>query len=264
MVRGFSFFGVSFVYVVFEDGTDIYWARSRVLEYLNSGTAKLPANSSPRSVPTRPASAGSINTPSSAPNRTLAELRSQQDWYVRFGLAKAQGVAEVASVGGFVQPVQCRRRSGEARSLRRARCRESSMPLRASNLRDRRPSRRAGRGRVHGARPRLSYGQAPTSTRSCSRPTGRRRCCCATSARIELGPDEARRLSRARLSEGEVVGGIAIQRLGAERSSTSSATSRPSSRTSPNRPCPRACESIPRLRSLRADLPRHRDAPVEL
>jgi copper/silver efflux system protein len=102
-VRGFSFFGVSFVYVIFEDGTDIYWARSRVLEYLNSATAKLPAGIKPALGPDATGVGWVYQYVVVGANRTLAELRSLQDWYVRFGLAKAQGVAEVASVGGFVR-----------------------------------------------------------------------------------------------------------------------------------------------------------------
>src|SRR5471032_2945766 len=102
-VRGFSFFGVSFVYVIFEDGTDIYWARSRVLEYLNSGTAKLPDGVKPALGPDATGVGWVYQYAVVGANRSLAELRSQQDWYIRFGLAKAQGVAEVASVGGFVR-----------------------------------------------------------------------------------------------------------------------------------------------------------------
>src|SRR2546425_5116644 len=102
-VRGFSFFGVSFVYVIFEDGTDIYWARSRVLEYLNSGTAKLPAAVKPALGPDATGVGWVYQYVVLGANRTLAELRSLQDWYIRFAVAKAPGVAEVASVGGFVR-----------------------------------------------------------------------------------------------------------------------------------------------------------------
>src|SRR5204862_5676289 len=102
-VHGFSFFGVSFVYVIFEDGTDIYWARSRVLEYLSSGTARLPADVKPALGPDATGVGWVYQYVVVGANRTLAELRSLQDWYIRFGLAKAQGVAEVASVGGFVR-----------------------------------------------------------------------------------------------------------------------------------------------------------------
>jgi Cu(I)/Ag(I) efflux system membrane protein CusA/SilA len=103
VVRGFSFFGVSFVYVIFEDGTDIYWARSRVLEYLNSAAQRLPANARPTLGPDATGVGWVYQYVVLGTDRTLAELRSLQDWYIRFGLAKAQGVAEVASVGGFVR-----------------------------------------------------------------------------------------------------------------------------------------------------------------
>ena len=103
VVRGFSFFGVSFVHIIFEDGTDIYWARSRVLEYLNAATSRLPTGVTPVLAPMRPASAGSTNTPSPRRTRTSAQTRSLQDWTLRYGLAKAEGVAEVASAGGFVK-----------------------------------------------------------------------------------------------------------------------------------------------------------------
>src|SRR5213592_829732 len=102
-VRGESMFGKSFVYVIFEDGTDIYWARSRVLEYLNSGTLKLPADVKPALGPDATGVGWVFQYVVVGANRTLAELRSLQDWYIRFGLAKAEGVAEVASVGGFVR-----------------------------------------------------------------------------------------------------------------------------------------------------------------
>ncbi len=103
VVRGFSFFGVSFVYVIFEDGTDIYWARSRVLEYLNSGAQRLPAGVRPTLGPDATGVGWVYQYVVLGANRTLAELRTLQDWYIRFGLAKAEGVAEVASVGGFVR-----------------------------------------------------------------------------------------------------------------------------------------------------------------
>ena len=103
VVRGFSFFGVSFVYVIFEDGTDIYWARSRVLEYLNVAAQRLPAGVTPNLGPDATGVGWIYQYVVQAKDRDLAELRSLQDWQVRFGLAKADGVAEVASVGGFVK-----------------------------------------------------------------------------------------------------------------------------------------------------------------
>ena len=103
VVRGFSFFGASFVYVIFEDGTDIYWARSRVLEYLNFAAGKLPRNVTPSLGPDATGVGWVYQYAVLGAQRTLAELRTIQDWYVRYQLTKAQGVAEVASVGGFVQ-----------------------------------------------------------------------------------------------------------------------------------------------------------------
>ncbi|WP_265943006.1 efflux RND transporter permease subunit [Dechloromonas sp. A34] len=106
VVRGFSFFGASFVYVIFEDGTDIYWARSRVLEYVNSVSGKLPKGVSPTLGPDATGVGWVYQYAVLAKNKTLAELRTLQDWYLRYQLAKAPGVAEVASIGGFVQQYQ--------------------------------------------------------------------------------------------------------------------------------------------------------------
>ena len=106
VVRGFSFFGASFVYIIFEDGTDIYWARSRVIEYLNFAAGRLPAGIVPQIGPDATGVGWVYQYAVIGANRTLAELRTLQDWYIRYQLTKAQGVAEVASVGGFVQQYQ--------------------------------------------------------------------------------------------------------------------------------------------------------------
>ncbi|MCB1392859.1 CusA/CzcA family heavy metal efflux RND transporter [Nitrobacter sp.] len=103
VVRGFSFFSVSFVYVIFEDGTDPYWARSRVLEYLNAAAQRLPAGVTPTLGPDATGVGWVYQYAVVAKEMTLAELRSLQDWVIRFGASKADGVAEVASVGGFVK-----------------------------------------------------------------------------------------------------------------------------------------------------------------
>ncbi|MFP5411303.1 MAG: efflux RND transporter permease subunit, partial [Gammaproteobacteria bacterium] len=100
VVRGFSFFGASFVYVIFEDGTDIYWARSRVLEYLNFAAKRLPNGVTATGV------GWVFQYALTGKDQSLADLRSVQDWYLRYQLTKAEGVAEVASVGGFVQQYQ--------------------------------------------------------------------------------------------------------------------------------------------------------------
>ena len=107
-VRGYSFFGVSFVYVIFDDGTDLYWARSRVLEYLNGIKGKLPTTVTPTLGPDATGlgwvyqyaledTSGKLN---------LAELRSVQDWYLRYALTAVPGVSEVASIGGFEKQYQ--------------------------------------------------------------------------------------------------------------------------------------------------------------
>ncbi len=103
VVRGFSFFGVSFVYVIFEDGTDIYWARSRVLEYLSAAAGRVPASVTPTLGPDASGVGWVYQYALTSKNHDLAELRSMQDWQMRFGIAKAEGVAEVAGVGGFVK-----------------------------------------------------------------------------------------------------------------------------------------------------------------
>jgi len=106
VVRGFSFFGASFVYVIFEDGTDIYWARSRVLEYLNSVSGRMPRGVTPTLGPDATGVGWVYQYVVLAKNRSLEELRAIQDWYLRYQLTKAHGVAEVASVGGFVKQYQ--------------------------------------------------------------------------------------------------------------------------------------------------------------
>src|SRR5215470_10178914 len=106
VVRGFSLFGVSFVYVVFEDGTDLYWARSRVLEYLNFAAKRLPAGVTPSLGPDASGVGWVYEYVVLGAQRTLAELRTIQDWHVRYQLTKAEGVAEVASVGGLVRQYQ--------------------------------------------------------------------------------------------------------------------------------------------------------------
>ncbi len=106
VVRGYSFFGVSFVYVIFEDGTDMYWARSRVLEYLNFASGKLPKGVTPSLGPDATGVGWVYEYAVEAKNYTLAELRSIQDWYIRYQLTKVPGVSEVASIGGFVKQYQ--------------------------------------------------------------------------------------------------------------------------------------------------------------
>ncbi len=103
VVRGFSFFGVSFVYIIFEDGADIYWARSRVMEYLNAAAARLPTGVTPVLGPDATSVGWVYQYAVTSKDLNLAQTRSIQDWTLRYGLAKAEGVSEVASAGGFVK-----------------------------------------------------------------------------------------------------------------------------------------------------------------
>ena len=108
VVRGYSFFGYSFVYVIFKDGTDIYWARSRVLEYLSALQGSMPQGVSPQLGPdaTPVGWVYQYALVDHSGRHDLAELRTLQDWYLRYQLQTVPGVAEVASLGGFVKQYQ--------------------------------------------------------------------------------------------------------------------------------------------------------------
>ncbi len=211
IVRGFSFFGVSFVYVIFEDGTDIYWARTRVLEYLSGAARNLPAGVTPTLGPDATGVGWVYQYAVMAANRTLAETRATQDWQLRFALAKAEGVAEVASVGGFVRQysviVDPRRLKGFDLTLSKLRdaIRASNMDVggRVIELAETEYMVR-GRGYLRGVRDLeqivlKSEGGAPVLLRDV--------------ARVELAPDERRGVTELN-GEGEVASGIAIQRYG--------------------------------------------------
>ncbi|MBS1153059.1 MAG: putative cation efflux system transrane protein, partial [Myxococcaceae bacterium] len=107
-VRGLTMFGMSFVYVVFQDGTDLYWARSRVIEYLSKVRAQLPPGVNPQLGPDA-TSVGWIYQYALVDRtgrHSLQQLRSLQDWTVRYALQSVEGVAEVATVGGFEKQYQ--------------------------------------------------------------------------------------------------------------------------------------------------------------
>jgi len=107
-VRGYSFFGISFVYIIFEDGTDLYWARTRVLEYLSGIQGKLPASVVPSLGPdaTGLGWVYQYALEDTTGRLSLAELRSLQDWYLRYALTAVPGVSEVASLGGYQKQYQ--------------------------------------------------------------------------------------------------------------------------------------------------------------
>ncbi|MEE8400239.1 MAG: CusA/CzcA family heavy metal efflux RND transporter, partial [Desulfobacterales bacterium] len=106
VVRGYSFFGLSFVYIIFDDGTDLYWARSRVLEYLNFVSGRLPQGVTPSLGPDATGVGWVYEYILESDRHDLQELRSIQDWFLRYELASVPGVSEVASIGGYVKQYQ--------------------------------------------------------------------------------------------------------------------------------------------------------------
>ncbi len=108
VVRGFSFFGDSYVYVIFEDGTDIYWARARVLEYLSQAASQLPENVEPRLGPdaTGVGWVYEYALVDKTNKHDLAQLRSLQDWFIKYELQTVPGVSEIATIGGMVKQYQ--------------------------------------------------------------------------------------------------------------------------------------------------------------
>jgi Cu(I)/Ag(I) efflux system membrane protein CusA/SilA len=211
VVRGFSFFGASFVYVIFEDGTDIYWARSRVLEYLNFASSRLPKGVSPALGPDATGVGWVYQYVLLAKDRTLAELRTIQDWYVRYQLTTAQGVAEVASVGGFVQTYQV--------TVDPVKLRAYGIPLSRVSQVIRESNRDVG-GRVV----EMAETEYMVRGKGYLRGIGDLEMLVVKSeagtpvlirdiARVELVPDERRGLAELN-GEGEVVSGIAMARYG--------------------------------------------------
>ena len=212
VVRGFSFFGASFVYVIFEDGTDLYWARSRVLEYLTTLAGRLPNNVTPSLGPDATGVGWVYQYVVLGAQRTLAELRTLQDWFIRYQLTQAQGVSEVASVGGFVQQYQVvvdpRQLQAYGIPLQRV-----SEVIRSSNrdvggrvveLAETEYMVR-GKGYLRGIGDLeqlvlKAEGGVPVLLRDV--------------ARVELGPDERRGIAELN-GEGEAVSGIAVARFGA-------------------------------------------------
>jgi Cu(I)/Ag(I) efflux system membrane protein CusA/SilA len=211
VVRGFSYFGVSFVYVIFEDGTDIYWARSRVLEYLNAASGKLPSGVTPTIGPDATGVGWVYQYVLLAKNRSLAELRTLQDWYVRYGLARAQGVAEIASVGGFVKQYNV--------IIDPQRLRSFDIPL--SKVRD---AIRASNMDVGGRTVELSEFEYVVRGRGYIKGISDLKTIVLKSqggtpvlledvARVELGPDERRGIAELN-GDGEVTSGVVLQRFG--------------------------------------------------
>jgi Cu(I)/Ag(I) efflux system membrane protein CusA/SilA len=204
-------FGVSFVYVIFDDGTDIYWARSRVLEYLNFAQNKLPTGVTPSLGPDATGVGWVFEYAVIGAQRTLAELRSIQDWFIRYQLAKVPGVAEVASVGGFVKQYQIvvdpekLRAYGIPLSKVIDAVRASNVDVGGSTIEmSGREYMVRGRGYLRGPKDieqivLKSQNGTPVQV--------------SDVARVEIGPAERRGLAELN-GQGEVVGGIVLQRDG--------------------------------------------------
>ena len=211
VVRGFSFFGVSFVYVIFEDGTDIYWARSRVLEFLNGAASRLPAGVTPTMGPDATGVGWVYQYAVMSKELNLSDTRAIQDWNLKFALAKAEGVAEVASVGGFVRQYnvildpQRMRDLGITMPKMRDAIRASNADVggRTVELSEFEYVIR-GKGYLKGIN---DLGNIVLKT-SNGTPVLLR-----DVARVELGPDERRGITELN-GEGEVASGIVLQRFG--------------------------------------------------
>lgn len=211
VVRGFSFFGASFVYVIFEDGTDIYWARSRVLEYLNFASGRMPKGVTPQIGPDATGVGWVYQYAVLAKDRSLAELRTLQDWYLRYQLAKAHGVAEVASLGGFVQTYQV--------TVDPTKLRAYGIPLSKVTQAIRDSNRDVGGRVVEMAETEYMVrgkgylrGAADLESLAVKSDKGTP-VLIRDIARVELAPDERRGLSELN-GDGEVVSGIAMARYG--------------------------------------------------
>jgi Cu(I)/Ag(I) efflux system membrane protein CusA/SilA len=211
-VRGISMFGTSLVYILFEDGTDIYWARSRVLEYLNTVRGRLPQGVSPALGPDATGVGWVFEYTVEGEGYDLAQLRSLQDWRIRYRLLSVPGVAEVASIGGFVKEYQVELDPARLRSLGIPSSRVAEA-IRASNmdvggrvveLAEREYMVR-GRGYLRGADD-LRNVVLMTDSIGTAVMVG-------DVARVKLGPAERRGVAE-KNGEGEVVGGIVVMRFG--------------------------------------------------
>lgn len=211
VVRGFSFFGVSFVYVIFEDGTDIYWARSRVLEFLNGAASRLPAGVSPTIGPDATGVGWVYQYAVMSKELNLSDTRVIQDWNLKFALAKAEGVAEIASVGGFVKqynvildPQRMRDLGITMQKMRDAiRASNADVGGRTVELSEFEYVIR-GKGYLRGIN---DLGEVVLKTNK-GTPVLLR-----DVARVEIGPDERRGITELN-GEGEVASGIVLQRFG--------------------------------------------------
>ena len=218
VVRGYSFFGYSFVYVIFEDGTDLYWARSRVLEYLSGLAAQLPRGVSPQLGPDATGVGWAFMYVLNSDQRSLAELRSLQDWYLKYALTSVEGVSEVASIGGFVRqyqvevdPIQLRAYDISLQKIRMAILRSNNdVGGRVVEMSEKEYMVR-GLGYVKDVKDleRIPLGVGPGGTPILLRDV----------ARVTIGPEMRRGLADWN-GEGETVAGVIVVRAGADTLST--------------------------------------------
>ena len=220
VVRGYSFFGISFVYIIFEDGTDMYWARSRVLESLNYVGSSLPAGVTPSLGPdaTGVGWVYEYALVDTSGKYDLAQLRSIQDWYLRYPLQTVEGVSEVASVGGFVKQYQVEVDPDKLAAY--------NIPIQKVRTAIKRSNRDVGGRLIEMAETEyMVRGQGyitsiedlkeiPLSTNGMGTPIR-----LADVATIKMGPELRRGLVELN-GEGEVAGGVVIMRYGENALST--------------------------------------------
>ncbi len=216
VVRGYSFYGYSFVYVIFQDGTDPYWARSRVLEYLSGLAGQLPKGVTPSLGPDATGVGWAFMYSLNSTNRSLADLRSIQDWYLKYQLTSVPGVSEVASIGGFVKQYQVTVDPAQLRSYNLS-LQDVSRAIERSN------------GEVGGRSIELAetefilrvkgYIQNLDDLRKVAVGLGRDGIpvLLRDVANVQFGPDERRGISDLN-GDGQTVGGIVVVRYGANSS----------------------------------------------
>ena len=214
VVRGYSLFGVSFVYVIFEDGTDLYWARSRVLEYLSSIAGQLPPGVTPELGPDATGVGWAFMYALRSDRHDLSELRSIQDWFLKYELTAIPGVSEVASVGGFVRQYQV--------TVDPNRLRAFNVPISAIRTAIQESNSDVGGGLIEVAEKEfmirgLGYIRSVDDIRRIGLGTGHdgTPILLQDVARVSLGPESRRGLAEWN-GEGETVGGIVVVRPGAD------------------------------------------------
>jgi len=213
VVRGFSNFGVSFVYVIFDEGTDIYWARTRVLEYLSAASGRLPAGVTPSLGPDATGVGWVYQYALVGAGLGLSEQRALQDWHLRFALSRTPGIAEIASVGGYVKQYSI---TVDPQRLK-------AFGISLAEVRD---AVRASNRDVGGRTIELSETEFMVRGRGYLTGTADLEAIVLASrngtpvriadiARVEIVPDERRGIAELN-GDGEVAIGIAIQRYGAD------------------------------------------------